>query len=250
MTTVLPFPYAKESWHMAVIEKIDSLGKLLKQRRDDLEGSANEVKQEDVAAAVGVVQSYISKLERGALDKTIPKWKGDRVWKLLKAYKFDDNEVFGVIKRFDLDFPPRQPRLANFQTDQPVALTREVMVYAAGTGPAWDLDDVLEIVFVPGDLYPNHDLLGLKAMSRSMEPYLPKGAIAVVVLDDGFCKEGDYCGIRIHGDGVVIKRYVKDLGNGELLLESLNPDPNEESFFVAPLGSRVMGKVVKRLLDG
>src|SRR5690625_898171 len=131
-----------------------------------------------------------------------------------------------------------------------VPLTRRVEVYPAGTGPAWDLEDALEPpLHLPADLYPDKQLVGLKAMGNSMAPYLPAGAIAVIVHDDGMVAPGDYCGVRMSDDGVVVKRFVRELEDGALLLESLNPDPGEERLFTAPLGSRVIGKVVRRIFE-
>lgn len=233
-----------------MIEKTDSLGLFLAARREDLKGSPNQLSQQDISDATGFAQSYVSKLERGSLDGTVKKWRGDRVWALLKAYRFPDHEILEIAKRFNLDLPPRQPHLNSFQTDSVVSLGQTVKVYAAGTGPAWEDDDVLEVVAIPDDIYPGIPKVGLKAMGESMEPYLPKGAVAVIVLDDGMVNPGDYCGVWLHGDGVVIKRFVQEGQGGELLLESLNPDPGESRFFVAPLGSRVMGKVVTRVLYG
>lgn len=131
-----------------------------------------------------------------------------------------------------------------------VPLTRRVEVYPAGTGPAWDLEEALDPLWLPADLYPGKAMIGLKAMGDSMSPYLPVGAIAVIVHDDGMVEPGDYCGVRMADDGVVVKRFVRELGAGELLLESLNPGPNEKRLFTAPLGSRIIGPVVRRVLDG
>ena len=235
---------------MALAEKPKSLGKFLAERREDFRGTPKEFAGQDVANALGFSQAYISKLEHGGLDRTVHKWKADRVWTLLKAYKFTDEEALEIAKRFDLDIPPRQPHLASFQTDTQVPLGQAVQVYAAGTGPAWDDSSVLETVYVPDNVYPGVQKVGLKAMSTSMEPYLPQGAVAVVALDDGLVQPGDYCGVWLHGDGVVVKRFVQEVGNGELLLESLRPDPGEPGIFTAPLGSRIMGKVVARLIYG
>lgn len=131
-----------------------------------------------------------------------------------------------------------------------VPLTRRVLVYPAGTGPAWDLEEALEPLWLPADLYPGKNLVGLKAMSASMEPYLPEGSTAIIVHDDGMVEPGDFCGIRMSDDGVVVKRFVRELDGGLLLLESLNPGQDEEPLFTAPLGSRVIGPVVRRVLDG
>lgn len=91
--------YRRERIHVAVTSKT-SLGRLLKLRRDEL-----DFPQDDIADALGFVQPYISKLERGSLDKTILKWKPERIWTMLKAYKYSDNDARVVAKQFDLDIP-------------------------------------------------------------------------------------------------------------------------------------------------
>lgn len=148
-----------------------------------------------------------------------------------------------------LHVPVTPPRSSTSQYTA-VPLTRRVDVYPAGTGPAWDLDDALDPpLHLPADLYPEKQLVGLKAMGNSMAPYLPAGAIAVIVHDDGMVAPGDYCGVRMSDDGVVVKRFVRELEDGSLLLESLNPDRGEERLFTAPLGSRVIGKVIRRIFE-
>lgn len=227
----------------------DSLGAYLKRHREALLGTEQHVAQEDIAEALGFAQSYISKLERGGLDQTVLKWKAEKQWQLLKAYRLSDDAALSVSKSFGLDLPP-SVRPADMQADASISLGRMVKVYPAGTGPTWDLEEILETIYLPESVFATTRLLGLKAMSTSMEPYLPQGSTAVIALDDGLVAEGDFCGIRLADEGVVIKRFVKELENGGLLLESLNPDPGEERFFVAPIGSRIMGKVVRRVLEG
>lgn len=122
-----------------------------------------------------------------------------------------------------------------------------VNVYAAGTGPAWGDTDVLETVFIPGLKPGTH--IGLKATGDSMAPYLKRGDTAIVLRDDGAVEPGDYCAVWLADDGCVIKRFVRELGDGTLLLESLNPPSEAERYFAAPMGSRVLGKVVNRLLS-
>lgn len=157
-------------------------------------------------------------------------------------------EVIGLHVPVPGPTAPQQFRPSSQYVEVP--LTRRVEVYPAGTGPAWDLEEALEPLWLPADLFPGKAMIGLRAMSASMVPYLPEGAIAVIVHDDGLVTPGDYVGVRMADDGVVVKRFVRELGDGELLLESLNPGKDEERLFTAPLGSRIIGPVVRRVLDG
>lgn len=124
-----------------------------------------------------------------------------------------------------------------------------VNVYGTGTGPAWGDTDILDTLFIPG-LKPNHNYIGLKAHGDSMTPYLSKGEVAFILRDEGSVQPGDYCAVWLSNDGCVIKRLVQGLDDGTLLLESLNPPQGENRYFQAPDGSRILGKVVHRLLKG
>ncbi len=123
---------------------------------------------------------------------------------------------------------------------------RVINVYAAGKGPAWGDTEVLEQVSIPG--IEGDRSIGLMASGDSMAPYLWRGDIAIVECDDGLETPGDMCAVWIADDGCVIERLVAEHPNGALLLESINPNGPAERFFTAPMGSRVIGKVVRRLL--
>lgn len=125
-----------------------------------------------------------------------------------------------------------------------------INVYAAGTGPAWGDEEVLERLYIPGLADRGDDYIGLKATGDSMAPYLFKDDIAIVRRDDGAVKEGDYCAVWLADDGCVVKKFVKELANGALILESLNPQQGQDRYFEAPLGSRVLGPVEFRLTKG
>lgn len=210
--------------------------------------------QTTFASEVGRTQSWVSSQLLIRPDQALGHlaFKAPDIYnRLLRALEWTTaqlNEATGL----NLPQPADAERFPEHQPDGQyveVPLTRPVPVYPAGTGPAWDLEEVLETLMMPADLYRGKDLLGLRAMSASMEPYLPEGAIAVIVHDDGMVEPGDFCGIRMADDGVVVKRFVRELEGGLLLLESLNPSPDEERLFTAPLGSRVIGKVVRRVLQ-
>lgn len=86
-----------------------SLGRFLKERREDLKGSPKQISQNDVADALGMAQAYISKLERGSLDSTIQeRWQSSQRLTLLEAYRFTDSEVIEIAERFNLELPARQ----------------------------------------------------------------------------------------------------------------------------------------------
>lgn len=103
MSTVIMTPvimYPREAVLTAVAEKRQSLGRLLRERR-----LKRDIPQEDIAEALEFVQSYISKLERGGLDRAMKKWKPERIWTMFKAYKYSDDEARALAEQFELDIP-------------------------------------------------------------------------------------------------------------------------------------------------
>lgn len=140
-------------------------------------------------------------------------------------------------------------RPARIETDLVLSDGVYINVYGAGTGPAWGDTDILDTLYIPG-LKANHDYIGLKATGDSMSPYLTHGDVAIIHRDEGTVQPGDYCAVWLSDDGCVVKRLVQELDDGTLLLESLNPSNGEPRYFQAPPGSRVLGKVIHRLLNG
>jgi len=141
------------------------------------------------------------------------------------------------------------PRAVHLDSDLLLSDGVQINVYGAGTGPAWGDTDILETLYIPG-LKPDRDYIGLRATGDSMSPYLSKGEVAVIHRDEGSVQPGDYAAVWLSNDGCVIKRLVQELDDGTLLLESLNPPDGEPRYFQAPDGSRVLGKVIHRLLKG
>lgn len=222
------------------------LGLQLRKWRKEKAG-LNRTEAVDAVQAMGqeLSYSYLAKIESG--NRPLQAVSVEIREALRRTYGISAQEWEEAT---GLHVPPAQhPERAPASQYVEVPLTRRVDVYPAGTGPAWDLEEALEPLYLPADLYSGKELIGLRAMSGSMEPYLPEGAIAVILHDDGLVKPGDFCGVRMSDDGVVVKRFVRELDGGVLLLESLNPEPGEDRLFTAPLGSRIIGKVVRRVLQ-
>lgn len=99
-------------WSTADIQSAENLGALLAARRDDLDGTPDEIQQFDIADAVGFSQSYISKIERGQAERRIPLWPSGKQLALLRAYKFTDNEILEIVDKFGLDINPSSLRFS------------------------------------------------------------------------------------------------------------------------------------------
>jgi len=217
--------------------------RLEEQRRD------KGLRQDEIGLRVNppIKQQTVSKYERdlGSLKERGP----DFVTEFFQAYEFTEAEVVELLGAL---FSSLTNLLTGrYSTDLVVVANGTyINVYAAGTGPAWGDDQVLERLYIPGLNGEEGEFIGLKATGDSMAPYLKRGETAIIRRDDGLVNDGDYCAVWLADDGCVIKRLVRELDNGVLLLESLNPPPGEDRYFEAPLGSRVLGKVVRRVTDG
>jgi SOS-response transcriptional repressor LexA len=88
---------------MASIDTAKSLGELLGKHREDLRGTPRYFSQEDVANDMQISQAYVSRLESGGLDRTIPKWPAERQYLLLRVYKYGDRDIEEIAHRFNLD---------------------------------------------------------------------------------------------------------------------------------------------------
>ncbi len=90
---------------MAQAKLPPKLGLLLGGRREALRGTPEEFSGQAVADALGFSQAYISHFESGKLEKTIRRWKSDRVWALLKAYRLGDDEARALAEAHGLEIP-------------------------------------------------------------------------------------------------------------------------------------------------
>ena len=139
------------------------------------------------------------------------------------------------------------PRAARVDTDLLLVDGVHINVYGAGTGPAWGDTDILDTLYIPG-LKANHDYIGLKATGDSMSPYLTHGTSPS----------------STETKAPSTRRLLRRLAQRRMRrktprqrnrrrhppLESLNPSNGEPRYFQAPPGSRVLGKVIHRLLNG
>lgn len=81
------------------------LGVLLGSRRDALRGTPEEFSGQNVADALGFSQAYVSQFEHGKIERAIRRWRSDRVWALLKAYRLSDDEARELAHAYGLEIP-------------------------------------------------------------------------------------------------------------------------------------------------
>lgn len=228
-----------------------SISERLTQRREDSWPTGAKIKQPDIGKAMvpPIEQSTVSQYEkkpekllrRGAVYAAA----------FIRQYGFPEWEVQEMVAElFKEQLAEQKQVLGKSHATVVVRGNQDVNVYATGTGPPWADEEVLETVTIAGLPPSATPYLGLKAMGNSMKPYLSMGDTAIILRDDGAVNPGDCCGIWIADDGCIVKEFVQELPDGRLLLRSYNPEPGESEYFTAPIGSRILGPVVKRVLDG
>lgn len=220
----------------------------LRERREDLvQNDPTRYTQAGIGARMhpALKQATVSLYEREP-ERLIPHGPTYAIT-FFNQYGFADEEAIAMARELFAEHT-RVLGIGRGETAMVVDFGQLVYSYWAGTGPAWGDDEVVEKLIIPGLIDDGRQYVGLKATGDSMAPYLRKGDTAIVLRDEGSVRPGDCVGIWLADDGCVIKRFVQELG-GLIILESLNPAPGEDRYFQAPLGSRILGRVVKRLLN-
>lgn len=129
-----------------------------------------------------------------------------------------------------------------------IPLSRPVPVFTAGAGPALDEAEAVDLALLPSNNGGSYRVIGLKIHGSSMSPYLDQGDIAFIACEPALVKPGRAIGLHIPDIGSVVKILVRIEDDGELLLQSLNPNGADDGqFFTAPADARIYGPVIHRL---
>lgn len=129
-----------------------------------------------------------------------------------------------------------------------VPLSRPIPVFSAGAGPALDEAEAVGVTYLPNHNGGSYRIIGLRIHGSSMSPYLDQGDIAYVACEPSLVKPGKAIGLHIPDIGSVVKVLVRIEDDGELLLQSLNPNGSDHGqFFTAPADTRIYGPVIHRL---
>ena len=163
---------------------------------------------------------------------------------LLRALEWTPEE-FAEATGLELPGVTREPKAEDL--GMPVEVYTLPLI-RAGAGPPWYQDEAETITLALPELkYPRDKLFVVRIVGDSMSPYLEDGDLAVVYQDPGLAAKGKAVAVWLADDGVVIKRFLGETEDGLLYLGNDNPAYPP---FLAPLGSRVIGVVVKRVKEG
>lgn len=206
--------------------------------------------QEELAEISGVGQPVISKLERGAIQKTTsigalaraldchPTW--------LETGIDAEGEIDGQLPKL----PNRAKAISITDNPDYPAIRRVALKAQAGvSGYAVDYlnDDGPPIVFRK-DWYTVHNyrpekMLALRVAGESMVPNLYPGDLIVVNSMQNEPKDGIAFVVAYEGE-IVVKRLVRDAG--QWWLTSDNPDQRRYARKVCNGGTEIIGEVVYR----
>lgn len=101
ITTMLNFTYMGFSLKPKMQH---SLGRYLKEFRENYKDSSNSLSSTEVAKRAGISQGYISRIEDEGIDGTIKdKWQPRKQLALLLAYGLSESEIIEASKHFGLD---------------------------------------------------------------------------------------------------------------------------------------------------
>lgn len=183
-------------------------------------------------------QTWVSQYLLASPGKTIRRWfvhEPETLDTVVKALKVDRQ---AILQLAGITVPP--PNAVE------VPLSREILVFPAGAGPALDDADAVDSVDVPVKSGGSYKVVGLRVHGNSMSPYLNDGETAIVALEPVLARPGTKIGVYIPDVGSVVKELVRVEASGEYLLRSLNAPPGEE-YFSAPPDSRIYGPVIQRI---
>ena len=212
-------------------------GEAIRKRREELGLSLREL-----ARRAGVSYALIGALERGDID--LRRSRTSTIYGLLRALEWTPEE-FAEATGLELPGVTREPKAEDL--GMPVEVYTLPLIQA-GAGPPWYQDEAETITLALPELrYPKDKLFVVRIVGDSMSPYLENGDLAVVYQDPGLAAKGKAVAVWLADDGVVIKRFLGETEDGLFYLGNDNPAYPP---FLAPLGSRVIGVVVKRVKEG
>lgn len=196
--------------------------------------------QTEIADLLGIKQSSISDAKK---KNTIPDG-----W-LVTLYRSCGLEPDWVLygqepasRREGVTIPPGVRESALSYASNPLRVTVYAMARTDPQTGAWRRDP-LESIPLPEPLArPN--LLVVKMDNTSMEPIIRRGAYVGIDCDDIHLRSGEIHAMDIPGDGLVIRRVVRDLENKRLSLVGNNPDLQPQHLPLEEPGITPIGKPV------
>jgi transcriptional regulator with XRE-family HTH domain len=192
-------PLVKEGWYaLPTPNDKETLGSILTRRFKEFKDTPRQFQQKDVAKAMGVDQSTLSRIMSGELDAG--RRKPEQVEAMLKGFQFSEKEMVSLARRFALRLPEKYNtsylnNLGSATPNSAIVTIQSVRTSLEGGGlplPRFILDGheperckYLEI---------EDDVL----MCERARPELGKGRI-LAIADDAKPEEGDFAVYRYKG---------------------------------------------------
>lgn len=193
--------------------------------------------QTEIANLLGIKQSSISDAKK---KNTVPDG-----W-LLTLYRTCGLEPDWILygqepatRRDDITIP-----VSVHESGSAYAAPSRVTVYAMAstnqTSGAWIRQGIESIPLPESLLLPN--LLVIRMDNTSMEPLIRRNAYVGIDCDDTRLRSGELCALEIPGEGIVIRRIVRDLEGSRLSLQGDNPAYQAQHFPLTNPGLTPVGK--------
>jgi phage repressor protein C with HTH and peptisase S24 domain len=106
----------------------------------------------------------------------------------------------------------------------------------------WQPNPLINIT-IP-DYLSRPNLLVVKMDTGSMEPVIRRNAYVGLDRDDTHLRSGEIYALNVPGEGLVIKRVVRDLEKGRLVLRTDNPAHQDLSLPLENPGVTALGRAV------
>lgn len=224
-----------------VVDEAETLSSILKAQLDRFDGTDKEINQGDVAIAMGVDQSHLSRIKNDkASPRALRNLSGEQVYIMLDGFHLSASEIFRAAVKFSLHLPGEfrlrmQTQAAPNQPAQPIlGLVRvrhlgEVNAGMRANGAYGDEMDQRELLadYLDGSDPANCFLLDVTGDSMTCEDIrksIPAGSTLIV--DPTLQPEnGDpvVCEMEIAGERIGVVKLWRPTGRG-IVLDSYNQD--------------------------
>lgn len=238
---------------------------LIYQRREELNRQQLEIAQALQAKAEDTSDPQLRKELARSSQQTISRFEAtptelmgrtpEYALAFFEAYGFSRDEaedLLSLLVREWLDERHAQARawLAAIGIKSPspeeISAASAVPVYPAGSGEGWRATQPVDLVsFSTG----TRRLMGIQVQDDAMAPFLKSGDTAFIDLDLLDPEIGGAFGVFSASEGLQVRLFAGLSPRGTIVTSVRQPREGEENISEMPEGSRLLGKVVKRLAD-
>lgn len=211
-------------------------------RQEDLSLASKRLEGQNPKLFEGFSRGWVSKMERDGSGMVMDNGHHRRLRTLSYLLRWS-REEFRANVGVEIGEVPLQGSLFLLPGDKAHA-ERRVKVYRSVSDTSnWRDEEVVAVFGLPARDVPQQTA-GVEITDDRMSPYLDAYETAFVELGST-PRPGDKVAVYEPGEGRVV-RLLKHREGERLMLEMLNPSPNEQRRYLAPRGTKLLGRVVWR----